>query len=123
MRSLGSLTLATLTGIALTVALLTFNSSAMATSVGAAHKSYAVSARHRSASLCARPLRFSADQLIPAVLSLPLVPGPNDTLNINGVRVPIGDCGPATIDPYTGEAVDNRPTQSGSAWIARMKHN
>jgi hypothetical protein len=120
-RSRSPLTLATLTFMGLIVAPLTFNGNALAAGARAkpAHKSRAVSSR----SLCARPLRFSAQQLIPAVLSLPLVPGPHDALNIGGVRVPIGDCGPAVIDPYSGEAIDNRPTTSGSAWIARMKRN
>ena len=129
MRSLGSLTLATLTCLGLLVApaLLptAFNGSAMAASSAAtlAHKSHAASPKHRriARSLCARPLHFSAEQLVPAMLALPLVPGPNDTLNIDGVRVPIGDCGPATVDPNTGAVIDNRPTTSGSAWIARMK--
>ncbi len=116
MRSRNLLKLAILAFAGLIVAPLTFNASAMAASTKSAHKS-------RATSLCARPLRFSAQQLIPAMLSLPLIPGPHDTLNIDGVRVPIGDCGPATIDPYTGEAIDNRPTRSGSAWIARIKHN
>jgi hypothetical protein len=112
--------LAILTLIGLISAPLTFNGSAIAASPRAklAHKS-----RTASASLCARPLRFSAQQLVPAMLSLPLVPGPHDTLNIDGVRVPIGDCGPAAIDPATGQVIDNRPTISGSAWIARMERN
>jgi hypothetical protein len=109
-----------LTFTGLIVAPLIFNGSAMAASSRPklAHKS-----RAASSSLCARPLRFSPQQLIPAVLSLPLVPGPHDALNIDGVRVPIGDCGPAAIDPATGQAIDNRPTTSGSAWFARMKRN
>jgi hypothetical protein len=109
------------------VSLGSFNGSAMAASTSAklAHKSRGASPKqHRVAqSLCARPLKFSPQQLIPAMLGLPLIPGPNDALVIDGVRVPIGDCGPSATDPYTGEAVDNRPTQSGSAWIARMKRN
>ena len=119
MRSFGSPTLAMLTFIGLIATPLTFNDSAMAAGshVKVAHKS------RTSQSLCARPLRFSAQQLIPAMMSLPLVPGPHDALTIDGVRVPLGDCGPATVDPYTGEAIDNRPTQSGSAWIARMKRD
>lgn len=119
MRSLGLPTLALLTFVGLIAAPLASNDSAMAASphVRVAHKS------HASQSLCARPLRFSAQQLIPAMMSLPLVPGPHDTLTIDGVRVPIGDCGPSAVDPYTGEAIDNRPTRSGSAWIAQMKRN
>jgi hypothetical protein len=127
MRSLSSLTLAMLTSIAVIAAPLTFNGSAMAANTHAklAHKSRTTSPkRHRSAQAsCARPLRFSAEQLIPAMLSLPLVPGPRDALIIDGVRVPIGDCGPATVDPNTGAVIDNRPTASGSAWIARAKRN
>jgi hypothetical protein len=126
MRSPSSTTLTMLTSMGLIVASLAFSNAAMAAGTGAnpAHKSGVGAPKHRLAqSLCARPLRFSAEQLVPAVLSLPLVPGPNDSLNIDGVRVPIGDCGPAEIDPYTGAAIDNRPTTSGSAWIARMKQN
>jgi hypothetical protein len=126
MRSLGSLTLATLIFAGLIVAPPSFDGSALAASTHAklAHNTRAASSkRHPSAqSLCARPLRFSPQQLIPAVLGLPLIPGPNDTVNIDGVRVPIGDCGPAATDPYTGEVIDNRPTTPGSAWL-RMKRN
>jgi len=105
------------------IALVSLGSAGEAMAANVHHKGRAASPKQqRSAqSLCARPLKFSPEQLIPAVLGLPLVPGPHDALVIDGVRVPIGDCGPSAIDPYTGEAVDNRPTQSGSAWIARMK--
>jgi hypothetical protein len=126
MRSPGAPALAMLIFTGLIVAPLTFNGSALAASTRAklTHNTRAASPKqHPSAqSLCARPLRFSPEQLIPAVLGLPLIPGPHDTLNIDGVRVPIGDCGPAATDPHTGEVVDNRPTTPGSAWL-RMKRN
>jgi hypothetical protein len=114
MRSLGSLTLAMLTLTGLIVAPLTFSDSATAASTKVAHKSCTA-----SQSLCARPLKFSAQQLIAAMISRSMGQGPPDALIIDGVRVPIGDCGPSAIDPYTGEPVDNRPTQSGPAWIKK----
>ena len=117
MRSIRWPMLAVLIFAGVIVAPLTFNDSAMAASSRAklAHKSRAGS--------CARPLRFSAQQLVPAMLNLSLGAGPRDALIIDGVRVPIRDCGPAATNPYTGEVIDNRPTASGSAWIARMKRN
>ena len=117
MRSVRSPMLAMLTFMGLIVAPLTFSDSAMAAGsrVKVAHKSRAGS--------CARPLRFSAQQLIPAMLNRSLGAGPRDALIIDGVRVPIVDCGPAATDPYTGAVIDNRPTASGSAWIARMKRS
>jgi len=117
MRSIRPPMLAMLTVAGLIVAPLVINDSAMAASGRAkiAHKSRAGS--------CARPLRFSAQQLIPAMLNRSLGAGPGDALIIDGVRVPIRDCGPATTDPYTGAVIYNRPTASGSAWIARMKRN
>lgn len=116
-RSVRSPILAMLTFIGLIVAPLTVSDSAMAAGsrVKATHKSRAGS--------CARPLRFSAQQLIPAMLNRSLGGGPRDALIIDGVRVPIADCGPAVTDPYTGEVVDNRPTAFGSAWIQRMKRS
>ena len=77
--------------------------------------------RRRADPLCARPLRFPPEEMIPAVLNLPWFPGPDTTLNIGGVRLPLGDCGPTDIDPATGAIFDNRPTQDGDAYIARMK--
>lgn len=128
-----SRSLLTLTFIGLMLASPTFNSSAMAASIGAkpAHEGRAgLPTRQRLAhSLCSQPLRFSAEQLIPAVLGMPWLIGPHRTgesvgsMNIDGVQVPIIDCGPAAIDPYTGEVIDNRPTVSGSAWISRIRRN
>lgn len=131
MRPRGSPTLAVLLLLGLIAAPLTFAGSAMAATTHAksyvkpTHKSHTASAkRHRVAqSSCARPLKFSAEQLIPAMINRSLGGGPRDALIIDGVRVPIVDCGPAATDPYTGEVIDNRPTASGAAYIARAKRN